>query len=680
MRRDAGLSTFAILIVGLGVAANSTVFSIVNALLLRPLPFDDPGRLVWIANGDSENLSEQAVQVSNLLELRAQSQSFSEVAGYSPFYGVDNIRLTGAGEPERLTGFPVTEDFFRLLGIQPHLGRFFTADECLSKTPITAVLSHGFWQRRFAADPSVIGRSITLDDGPVTVIGVLPASFDFAVFTPGSRADLFFPFPLSSEPNRQGNMLALIGRLKPGVALKTAQAEATLIGERIRTGRNEGVWRNAFRPNLSTLRDRVSGRFRYALLVLAGAVGFLMLLVCANLSNLLLARASVRQKEMAIRTALGADRWRLVRQMLIESVALSCCGAALGLALTSAGTTLLAHLDGTNIPLLQNIRIDATVLAFTLLVAALTGIVFGLMPALQASAAAPQSALKESSRGSIGGRDRGRMRGSLVVCEIALACVLLTGAGLLTRSLIRVLDVELGFETNNVLALRIDPSKAYSTHVQKVNYFDEVLGSVRSVPGVEAAGITDALPLGHNFGWREWSVEAKGQVYERDRRPHSLVRIVDDSYLKTLKIPLLAGRTFDAGDNTSAKPVIMINETLARTLWPGEDPVGRIAQTLGRDWQVIGIVAGVRYFGLEKDSGAEMYLPIRQTGDFSSVDLVIRGLVLRRSFRAVCVPRSKPSIRICRRPNSERCSNWWITLSSHDVLWPCCWQDLQVSG
>lgn len=627
LRRDAGLTTFAILIVGLGVSASSTVFSVCNALLLRPLPFDDPGRLVWIANGQSENLSAQTVQVANLLELRQQSQSLSALAGYSPFYGAGDIRLTGAGEPERLTGVPVTEDFFRLLGVQPHMGRFFTAEECRWNAPKALVLSHGFWQSRFAADPGLIGCSIILDGAPATVVGVLPASFDFAsTFTPGSRADLFYPFPLSPETNRQGNTLALIGRLKPGVDLRTAQAEAIVIGARIQTGRREGESRNAFRPNLSTLRERISGRFRYALVVLAGAVGFLMLLVCANISNLLLARASARQKEMAIRTALGAGRWRLIRQMLIESVLLSCCGAALGLALAFGGTSLLARLDSTNIPLLQGVRVDAAALGFTLAIAVLTGIVFGLAPALQASASSPHSALKESSRGSIGSRDRAWTRGSLVVCEIALACVLLTSAGLLMRSLVSVLDVELGFDADSVLTLRIDPGRAHSTHAQQLSYFDRVLHSVRSVPGVQAAGLTDALPLGDNFGWRTWTLGAKGQVYERDRRPHALVRIVDESYLETMRISLRAGRSFTQADSASAEPVIVVNETLARTLWPGENPLGRLIRTSGdSDWRVVGVTRGVRYFGFESDSGAEMYLPIRQSGDFSTVDLVIRA-------------------------------------------------------
>lgn len=626
LKRDAGLTVFAVLMVGLGVGASCTVFSVLNVLLLRPLPFTDPDRLVWIANGTSENLSAQTTQVANLIEFEAQSGSFSGIGGYSPFYGAGDILLSGGGEPERLTGVPVTESFFPVLGVKPGLGRFFSAEECRWNVPKSVVLSHGFWQRRFAGDPGVIGRRLILDGEPATIIGVLPEAFDFAAtFTPGSRADLFYPFPLTPESNRKGNTLALIGRLRQGANLKTAQADAAVVGERIRRSVALDRSRNGFRPKLSSLRDRVSGRFRYALVVLAGAVAFLMLLVCANLSNLLLARASARQKEMAIRTALGAGRGRLVRQMLIESIVLASAGAALGLALAVAGTTLLARLPGANIPLLQYVRVDGVVLIFTVSISVLTGIVFGIAPALRASAAAPIDALKESGRVLIGS-GRGWMRGSLMVCEVALAAVLLTGAGLLTQSLNRVLRVDLGFASGNLLALRADPGKAYASHAQKLAYFDRLLRSVRSVHGVESAGITDALPLGENWGWRNWSLGAKGQVYETGKRPVALVRIVDDGYLATMRIPLRAGRTFTEADNLTSERVILINETLARTLWPGEDPVGRIATVApDREYRVIGIVSGVRYFGFEKDSGPEVYFSIRQNADFSSVDLVVRG-------------------------------------------------------
>ena len=356
---------------------------------------------------------------------------------------------------------PVTEGFFPLLGVRPWLGRDFTAEECLWGAPRTAILSYAFWQRRLGAKADVIGGSITLDGAPVTIVGVLPPSFDFGgTFSPGRPADLFLPFPLSPETNRRGNTLAVIGRLKPGIDLTTAAVETATAVDRIsRTAPDvePGRRRNAFRPNLSPLQDRISGRFHGTLAVLAAAVGFLMLLVSANISNLLLARASARHKEMALRMALGAGRGRLVRQMLVESLALSCSGAALGLALAFGGTSLIAHLEGASIPLLQDVRVDGLAMVFIASVAMLTGVGFGVLPALQASGSAPQDALKDTGRGVTGGG--GWMRRAIVVTEIVLVCVLLTGAGLLTRSLSRVLDVDPGFTSENVISLRVDPSR-----------------------------------------------------------------------------------------------------------------------------------------------------------------------------------------------------------------------------
>jgi MacB-like periplasmic core domain len=300
LRRDSTLALLAILIIGIGVGASSTVFSIFNAVLLRPLPFEDPAALVWIANGASKNLSSQTVQVINLNELRDGSRSFAEIAGYSPFYGIGDIHLTGDDDPERLTAVPVTERFFPLLGVKPYFGRFFSTAESQWKAPETVVLSYSFWKRKFNADVSAIGRTLSLDGRPATIIGILPASFDFAAtFTPGGRADIFRPLSLGPDTNKQGNMLALIGRLHAGADIRTAQAEATLIGARIESEIKKGARRNSFTPRLAPLRERASGNFRYALTVLLGAVGFVMLLVCANVSNLLLVRATARQKEMA---------------------------------------------------------------------------------------------------------------------------------------------------------------------------------------------------------------------------------------------------------------------------------------------------------------------------------------------------------------------------------------------
>lgn len=619
LRRDAGLATFAILIVGLGVGASSTVFSVVNALMLRPLSFKDPERLAWIANDIVPGLSGQTVQVGHAQDLQSHSQSFADVAGYYAFYEVGDAKFTGSGEPERLTSVPVSENFFPLLGVQPQLGRHFTADECRINGPRVMMLSHRFWERRFASDPAIIGRALSINDQPATVVGVLPASFDFAtVFAPGSRVDVYRPFPMTAETNRMGNTMSLVGRLKPGVTIEAAQAETTIVAANISREHPE---RNDLRLRVVSLRNHVSGKLRSAMFILASAVGLVMLIVCANLSNLLLARATAREREMAIRAVLGADRRRLIRQMLTESLVLSCCGAAFGLLLSVGGTRLLSHLDSVRLPLLDQARVDAGALGFTLLTAVLTGVLFGLTPALRVSSMALHTAIKESAGGTSQGKRHGWIRRALVVCEIAFACVLLVGAGLLIRSFLRVLEVDMGFKPQSAISLRIDPSRQYSTQALRNAYFDEALNRVRAAPGIEYVGLTDALPL---VGNRSWGVGAKGQVYERGRYPEAFIRIVSDGYIGAMGIPLRAGRDFTVADNPSSPRVIIVNETLARTLWPGEDPLGKIMSADG-ERQVVGVVQDVRHLALEEESGGEVYIPIRQTTDYSSVTMVARG-------------------------------------------------------
>ncbi len=580
LRRDMGFAIFAILIVGLGIGASAIIFSVVNALLLRPLPFKDAGSLVWIAN--KKSVPEQTTQVGNLLDLRELNKSFTDIAAYFAYYNVGDSKLTGDGEPERLTAVPVSENFFHVLGVQPQLGRLFSADECKINGPKAVLLSNGLWKRRFASNPDLVGKTLTLNDAAVTVVGVLPASFDFAsVFAPGGHIDLYYPFPLTAETNRMGNTVAVVGRLRPGATVQSAQAEFNILGPQIHAQHAE---RNEVQPLLSPLKEHVTGRLRPALFVLACAVGVVMLIVCANLSNLLLARNATRQKEMAIRVALGAGRGRLIRQMLTESIVLS--GA----------------------------------LSFTLFIAVVTGMMFGLVPALQVPSIGVSDSLKYSNRGSTSGKRHAWIRGSLVVTEVAFACVLLVGAGLLIRSFLRVLDVDLGFQPERAGMMRIDPSSAYSTQAKRNAYFDEALRLVEDTPGIEAAGLTDVLPL---EGDRSWGVFGKGQVYERDHYQEAFVRIVSNGYLKAMGIPLLSGRDFTERDTPSSELVIIINETLAHRLWPGQNPIGQmVTQDGGR--RVVGVVGDVRHVTLEQGSGSEMYLPIRQTTDYSSVDLVVR--------------------------------------------------------
>jgi predicted permease len=619
MRREAGFAAFTILIAGLGIGASSTVFSVVNALLLRPLPFRDPARLVWITNGDDWT----STQTEHYSDLRELNQSFSDLAGWSGYYRAGDKELTGTGEPERLTSVPVTGNFFALLGVQPAIGRSFTAEECQGQyyAPPALLLSHNFWRSRFASDPNVVGRKLTLNNQPVTVVGVLPASFDFAsVFAPGMPIDIFIPWPVADKRKPQGNTMRIIGRLKPGVTVQGAQAELTILGKQLVGQHPE---RNPITPLLALLAQHVSGPVSPALFVLACAVGVVMLIVCANLSNLQLARLSTRHKEMTLRAALGAGRSRLLRQMLTESVTLSCCGAVLGLVLAVAGTRELAHLRAFKLPLLESVRIDGSALLFTFLAAAASGVLFGLLPAVRVAMLSLHEGLQDANRGSSGGRRHAWVRDGLVVAELAFACILLVGAGLLIRSFLRVLDVNLGFQPERAAALRIDPSFRISSLAQQNSFIDDVLNRARSVPGMVAAGITDVLPLRDD---RSFSVGAKGRVYEKGHQPESYIRIVSDGYFDAVGVSLRQGRTFTERDRASSELVAMVNETLARTLWPGQNPLGQaITINVGtRVMVVVGVVADVRHSTLEAASGSELYMPMRQTGDHAAMQLVVR--------------------------------------------------------
>jgi predicted permease len=620
LRRDAGFAMFAIAIAGLGIGASTTVFSVVDALILRPLPFADPGRLVWIANHDTSGMSGQTTQVGHMLDLRERTRTLSGVAGYMAFYGVGDNLLSGRGEPERLSGVPVSGNFFDVLGVQPERGRTFTPEECRWQGPKAVLLSHALWVRRFDADPAIVGTALILNDEPYTVVGVLPPTFDFAsVFAPGGHFDLYFPFPLSPETNQWGNTMAMIGRLAPGVTAAQAQADTRAIAAQLT--REHRTDRNDFEGFVKPLADQVNGRMRLALWVLAGAVGAVMLIVCANLSNLLLARTAARQKEIAIRTALGAGRGRLVAQMLTEGIVLSCSGALLGVVVAIAGTRALARLDAVSVPLLQRVHADGAALAFTLAVAIVTGVVFGLAPAFHAPERALHDALKDASRGSTGRSTW--LRNALVISEIAFACVLLVGAGLLLRSFMRVLDVDLGFRPAQAITMRIDADASYDTREKRLAYIDEALRRVRELPGVESAGITDALPLGKN---RTWGIRARGTVEERGRSTSTFVRIVSDGYPAAMGIPLKAGRDISSHDGPSSQPVIVINETMARTLWPGQDPIGKVVlNACAKERTVVGVVGDVRHLALEQRSGSEMYIPLRQCGDMPSTDLVVRS-------------------------------------------------------
>jgi predicted permease len=588
--------------------------------LIRSLPFREPGRLVWIANKFTDGgLSGQTSRVANFIDLKKTNKSFEDLAAYFAFFGEGDATLTGKGEPERLGSVGVSQNFFQLLGVQPKVGRLFNDEESKWHGTPAVLLSEALWARRFASDPNIVGQAILINDKPVTVIGVIPHEFDFAsIFSPSSRMDLYEPFPLTPETDRWGNTLSIIGRLKPGVSIESAQAEMNVLVTDLQRqypehGKNWGA-------KLTGLQDQVSGRLRRALIVLSAAVGVVMLIVCANLSNLLLARASGRRKEIAVRTALGAGRWRLIQQMLTESIVLSFCGAVLGLVLAIIATRAFAAAPNLSIPLIRYITVDRTAMMFTLLTAMMTGLVFGIVPALQQSKGDLNESLKDSNRGSSEGKGKGWIRSVLVVGEVAMACVLLVGAGLLIRSFVRVLEVDLGFQPARAATMRVDPGPAYKTQEQFNGYFTEVLRRAGGVPGVDAVGLTDALPLGRN---RTWCVPAKGVTYAPGQRPCEFVRIVSEGYIRAMGIPLKAGRDFEERDGTSKVTVALVNESLAKRLWPGQDPIGKQIQN-GGDITVVGVVGDVRHLALEKEAGLEVYFDMRQTGDFSSVDLVVR--------------------------------------------------------
>src|SRR5689334_16685801 len=429
LRRDAAFTVFAVAIIALGIGASATVFSVASALLLRPLPFAQPDRLVWIQNGNDPGLSAQTAQVNPYLSLVRANRSFSGVAAYYAFYGVGDQTISSATDAIRVSGVPVTQNFFPLLGVHPLIGRNFTAEESAWNGPRAVLLSYSLWQRRYASDPTIVGRPIILGGAPTTVIGVLPASFDFgSIFAPGARIDVYTAFPLTPETDRWGNTIAVVARLKPGATLASATADLKLITPQI-LRENPNV--NRLVPIATPLSDHVSGRARSGLLVLAFAVGVVMLIVCANLSNLLLARATTRQREMAIRAALGAGRRRLLRQMLTESVTLSVCGAVVGLVLAWIGTRSIAHMDAVSLPLLGRVELDASAVFFATLLAIVAGLTFGLAPALQISEGGVHDALKSTGRSATVGKRGQWLRRSLVIAEVALACVLLVGSGLL---------------------------------------------------------------------------------------------------------------------------------------------------------------------------------------------------------------------------------------------------------
>jgi len=623
LRRDFGFTIVAVLILALGIGANIAVFSVVNTILLRPLPFRDSQQLVRIVEKDPKaGESSKTYTADATQDFQQQNHSFQSVSGYFAFTGPDNFKLVGNAQPIPVTGILVAEGFFQTLGVEPSLGRLFRPEEFVQHSQPVALLSYPFWKRRLGGDRSIVGKPINLGNTSVVVVGVLRDTFDFgSVFSPGAKVDLFVPY-IMDDFRDDGNDLALVGRLKQGMTMAEAQSDADQLFPQLYFEHKHPEYGKGYTGQLTGLKEYVSGKLRRSLIVLWCAVGLILLIVCVNLSNLLLARAAARSKEFAMRRALGARRGRLVRQLLTESLVLATVAAVLGLGLAYVILSYLAHQGSIALPLLAMVRVDGTVLEWTLLVAIGAAVLFGSAPGLRMSGGNLQDVLKDSGHGLSEGRKHDRMRSTLVITEIALACVLLVGAGLLLRSFLRVLDIDLGFEASHAATISVDYDDGGNA-AKRAAIWREVTSRSLMIPGVESAGISDNLPMSRN---RSWGIAAKG-----DQRRDALsyvpvfVYIVSPGYLKAMRMRLIEGRDLNWDDVSNNRNVVIINETVARKLWPGQDPIGRAAMAGGTETQVIGVIADVRESGAEDNAGAQMYLPAtKQFGPEGSY-LVVRS-------------------------------------------------------
>jgi predicted permease len=631
LRNSPGFALTAVFTLALGIGANTAIFALVNTLMLRPLPFNNAQELVWIAPPPAKcGFSCETYSSDAFDAFRAQSRSYQDVTGYFAFSTADNVRLTGRGEPVPATGIGVIGNFFQVLGVRPAMGRLFTTDEARQGARPVVLLADAYWKRQFASDPDIVGKAIDLDGQQVTVVGVLPRSFDFgAVFSPGARVDLFMPFDLDNARD-WGNIVTFIGRMKPGVSVAQTQAEARLIAPglyyRVKFPDSRGSYKDKVIP--VPLKEYVSGRLRRSLVVLWAAVGMILLIACVNLSNLLLARAAARGKEFAMRGALGASRGRIVRQLLTESLVLSFAGAFFGLGLAYGMVAWLARQGAIALPLLSSLRIDGAALGWTVLVAVCAAMFFGIVPGLRMADGNLHEALKDSGAGSGQSRKQGRIRSVLVVSEVALACVLLVGAGLLLRSFLHVLDVDLGFQPDHAAAIKVDYDDGSgnpgvtreAATAQRTAIFQQILSRVGAIPGVVAAGMVDFLPLEQNRAWG--SLTPKGRTYRPGELPDSLVYMITPGYMRAMGMRL-HGRDFTWEDGPKGEQVIIINQTAAQFLWPGGDAIGKIAWINGTEEHIVGVIDDVHESKVEGESGWQVYFPQAQQNPVAA-QLVIR--------------------------------------------------------
>src|SRR5262245_31147184 len=609
-----GFTLIAAVTLALGIGANTAIFSVVNAVLLSPLPYTEPERLMWIWGNFRGGTNTASVSHLDFLDYREQNRSFEHLGAFSSENAF--VNLTG-GEPERLRASVVTANYFDIFGVKPALGRSFIAEEEQLGRHLVVVLSYGLWQRRFGGDPSIIGKTIMLNDRSLNVLGVMPAGFQ-----PPQAAELWAPMPLRAlANNRRSNSIRPIGRLKPGVTIGQAQADMDAVARRLEEkypDTNAGWnWR------LIPLQERMVGNIGQSLWVLFGVVGFVLLIACANVTNLSLARAASRSREIAIRTAVGASRRRVARQLLTESLLLSLFGGALGVLVGMWGLEFLLWISAGNIPPWARVGIDARVLVFTSLATLLTGLLFGLAPALQSSKPNLIETLKEGGHSATDGAGRNRLYSLWVVSEVALAVVALVGAGLLVRSLIRLQQVDPGFDAENVTTLRIDlPGARYQQPEQVIGFCEQFKQRLAALPGVDAVGMISQLPLSGQRNDSSFRVEG------RPRNPNEHVtaddRSVDHDYFRAMKIPLLRGRQFTEEDARTSGKVVIVSDTMARRFFPNEDAVGKrlLMGDQETPYEIVGVVGDVRHKALHMGAYQTMYFPwLRERG----TNLVIRA-------------------------------------------------------
>jgi predicted permease len=634
---DPSFTVVAVLILALAIGANIAVFSVVNTLLLRPLPFPNAHELVWIAPPPTKcGMSCATYSTDAYDEFRAGSRSYQDVTGYFAFSGADNLSLNLGGAPIPATSIDVIQNFFQVLGVHAQMGRVFTPEDARNGAAPVVLLTNAWWKRQFNADPGIVGKAFDMNGQQTTVIGVLPASFDFgAVFAPGTKVDAITPLNLYGPPRDWGNIITMIGRLKPGVTMGRAVDEAARVAPAMCWNNKHpetcGDYKGGVVP--VPLKDYIGGKLRRSLIVLWSAVGAILLIACVNLSNLLLARGAARAKEFAMRGALGASRGRIVRQLLTESLVLSGMGAMFGFMLAAVLVQWLAHQGAIALPLLSTLHMDGAALGWTVLISIFSATIFGIVPGLRMAGGNVYESLKDAGPGATASRKHERIRSVLVVSEVALACMLLVGAGLLLRSFMNVLNVDLGFEPDHAAAIKVsyDDSvpndKDGNLSAQKRGViFQQILSRVSALPGVEAAGTVDYLPLGQN---RAWGLPfPKGVKRPKNIDSGPLVYVISPGYMRAMGTAI-RGRDFGWSDLPNTEQVIMINRSFAKFLagfakWPGGDAVGQVlANGGGRDLHVVGVVDDVHEENVDGDAGWQIYYPFTQASP-SAAELVVR--------------------------------------------------------